>query len=97
MAVALDLTNKSRHLAETADGRAKAAIKNLDRAIDAQDIAELQLFERSLLQESEATLDRRTSGCRQVSRAEHSRALVDERGRRDGRRYVAGRDAEGAC
>lgn len=57
VAVSLDLTNKIRHLAETGDGAARAAIRALDTAIEGRDIPAMQAFERSLLDECERTFE----------------------------------------
>lgn len=51
VAVVVDLTNKVRHLAETGDGIAKKAIGKVDAAILANSVADIQSFERGLLEQ----------------------------------------------
>lgn len=51
VAVVVDLTNKVRHLAETGDGIAKKAIGKVDAAILENSVADIQSFERGLLEQ----------------------------------------------
>lgn len=51
VAVAVDLTNKIRYLADTGDGNAVQAVAGLDDAITRGKILEVQSFERSILDE----------------------------------------------
>lgn len=57
VAVAFDLTNKIRHLAETGDGIARVKIEQLDTAIDARNATAMQQHERTLLDECERTFE----------------------------------------
>ena len=61
VAVARDLTNKIRGLADTGDGQARAPIHELDRAIEARDIVAMQKHERTLLSECEEKFEFLTS------------------------------------
>lgn len=57
VAVALDLTNKIRNLAETGDGEARDTIEKLDKAIATTNVAAMQQHERNLLKQCEQNLE----------------------------------------
>ncbi len=61
VAVAVDLTNKIRYLAESGDSSAKAAVNSLEIAIKNRDVAGIQNFERDLINECEKTYELITS------------------------------------
>lgn len=61
VAVALDLTNKIRHLADTGDGEARVKIEQLDKAIDERDTVAMQQHERTILEVCETSFEFLTS------------------------------------
>ncbi|WP_277100654.1 hypothetical protein [Cutibacterium granulosum] len=56
VAVVADLTGKIRYLAESDDNEAKNVIRDLDKAIDNQNVQGIQQYERTILEKAEKQL-----------------------------------------
>ncbi|WP_137241979.1 hypothetical protein [Plantibacter flavus] len=74
VAVAVDLTNKVRDLAESGDGSAKSSIQKLDNAVLSKDIKSFLAFESSLIDLAEKELELLSA-----QEAIHLRRLYEDR------------------
>lgn len=56
VAVVADLTGKIRYLSESGDGEAESVIRRLDKALDDQNVGQVQRYEREILETAEERL-----------------------------------------